>query len=293
MDQITKFITCRAARYNSLEDSSQPIVNEIEVSPINQQIMDEQVKKYIEELDEFVKDQDHFLNLYKLKALDVRTDSIAYLGDDTIQSSRLLSLTLLYLLVSSVETAQAKTEEHRSSMILIAGYIQGTYVTTDLILEGNYIKASATLKQDYEIMVRLHEIDKQIHKQKHKEGKPPHPANAPESLRNIYGYTNDIAHIVKEDILTTLLRVEDKNGDGGFAPVKRLIGKTLEQLFIYETFTKMEILRLALILHREIVGEDDVYQRAFTYLKVAMKILDDTKIVKLEVEKAKNKTQEK
>jgi hypothetical protein len=215
------------------------------------------------DMKEFFEQQNLITDLYDIKRLEAKRDSIKHLGDDLIQPSTLSGLTIQYVVYEGSEKIEAKNESQIRRMQLLAGYLQGLNVARDLILEGNYIKASAVLKQDYEIIVRLNAIVKNMDKP----GRAPNPQSLPPEARKIDGYVNNIAHISKIEILEKLLHHKDHNAQEGFAPVKKMRVEYLDEMFTYESFVRLEVLRHAFLLHYELAGEDEIYSKALSHYK--------------------------
>jgi hypothetical protein len=233
----------------------------------------EEYNKYAGEIEAFLQQQDYLQDLYKIKGLGTRQKSIEVLGDELIQPLRLCSLTIQYILFESAAKVNAEFEHQAQRMQLIAAYLQGLFISTDLILDGNYIKASATLKQDYEIMTRLNEI----HRGKSKYGKVPNPQNGPLVMKKVYGYLNNIAHISKPDILASLLLYQDKENVKGISPVKQMQEVFLKELIIYDALVKVEILRHCLILHENLIGRDEIHDKGLTYWNVVIRLYGESK----------------
>lgn len=226
----------------------------------------EEYKKRFSEIKPFLENGDHVRKLYEIKSLKTQKETIAFLGEALIQSSILCGYVIQDLLVSSADKIDTKDESQIKRMQLIAAYLQGIHTARDLILIGSYIKATAVIKQDYEIMVRLNAVlDK-----RDKPGKTPNPQNGPPSFKFIYGHLNDIAHISKDDILNKMLILEEKKGKSGVSPVKKFDQSIAHQLFAYDTAIRFEILRQQLILHRELLGENEEYTQALFHYTILM-----------------------
>ena len=240
----------------------------------------EEYKKHFQEIIEFLKDQDYISELYKIKALETKQATVELLGDNLVQPLLLCSSTILFMVFASANKDAVKDKSQVQRMRLVAGFLQGIDISTNLLLEGNYIKAAATLKQDYEIMVRINAIEKN----KDKEGKTPNPQNGPASLKPVYGYLNDIAHIAKDDILGILLYYENKAGEGGISPVKKINADIAYQLFLFEISIKVEILRQTLLLHLDIFGDNEIYIKALAHYNIITDIYSKEGIISYDEE---------
>lgn len=243
------------------------------------EISKEKFENYFKEIEAFLTNQDYINELYKIQGLETKLKTMDVLVDDLIEPFKLNAAVIQYMVFSSADKNGAKTKDHNYSMMLIAAYIQGMFASYDLYSEGSYIKATAVLKQDYEIMVRLNEI----YKNRHKKGKTPNAQNGPKELSRIYGYLNDIAHIAKDDILEQLILFTDDK-QSGYSPVKKLDKKYLIELFMIDTSIKFEVLRQTLLLHLDLFGEDEVYERSLSYYNVLFDLYSQTGIVKRDMD---------
>ena len=159
-------------------------------------------------------------------------------------------------------------------MHLATAYLQGIDISTNLILEGNYIKAAATLKQDYEIMIRFNEI----HKGKAKDGKTPNAKYGPETFRDFYGYLNNIAHPSKIGVINKILNYQTEDFKQSISFVKQLQKGVAHRLITYNAAIKLEILRHILKAYFDIAGNNENYEKGLkhyliiekTYTKIGM-----------------------
>lgn len=241
------------------------------------EITGEQYKKYVQEIRDFLLDQSLINEKYNLKGAETKLKTKDLLVDELIEPFKLNASIIQYIVYSSANKIGGQNEGHYYRMQLIAAYIQGLFVSYNLYSEGSYLKATAVLKQDYEIMVRLNEI----YKSRDKYGKTPNAQNGPKGLGILYGYLNDIAHIAKDDILEQLVTYTDDK-QSGFSPVKKMNKKYLFDLFRIDCTIKFEILRQTLILHLELFGEDDIYRRALAYYNLLIDIYTESKFLSVE-----------
>jgi len=122
--------------------------------------------------------------------------------------SRLFLLSIFYDLILIREGKPCETSKSISNRInLIATYIQGVDIVENSIMEGQYTKASALIKQDYEILTRIIEVKNK----KEKEGKTPNVNNLPEEFRKFYGYLNKISHPSNSSIIENFITKLDKD----------------------------------------------------------------------------------
>jgi hypothetical protein len=147
---------------------------------------------------------------WRKQAKEIRLKSEEAYGCLLIEARFLMISVLSYLQISK-EGIPGKTNEHLGEILrLIAIFWQGQFDTERLISEGQYIKASAVIKQEIEIITRIAEIKKGVAK----EGKPPNVKYAPSMLNLHYGDMNDIAHISKPYMLDTLTTIDKGSFSG-------------------------------------------------------------------------------
>ncbi len=123
--------------------------------------------------------------------------------------------------------------EIEERLALIAAFYQGVSLIESLISEGQYIKTSAAIKQDYEIVARLNEIRKNPHRAY---GKTPNVGYAPENSRHIYGELNDLAHITKHNLLKDILNKHTLEDAHGFSPLPIFSKKNRDGNLLREPF---------------------------------------------------------
>lgn len=138
-------------------------------------------------------------------------------------------------------------------LVLITVFAQGQIVTERLISEGQYVKASAALKQDIEIVTRLCEILKSVSK----DGKTPNMRYAPGNLKEHYGDMNDIAHISKADILDKISAVLTSNGIKGVSIQPLFHAEITKKLYELHINLCYIVLIQAIDLFREMYGDDE------------------------------------
>jgi hypothetical protein len=96
----------------------------------------------------------------------------------------------------------------------IAGFAQGARLSLDLILQAQYMKATAVMKQDLELLARFHElVDDRVSK------RTPNVAFAPEGSGQIYGRLNETAHPSCLQAVGSVLATMD--GDISVLPLRK------------------------------------------------------------------------
>lgn len=227
----------------------------------------EEYQYYFRQINNFLTNQDKIKEQYDLKGRQTYNESLTSFGDNIIQPLKLCDSTILFLIFSITEKYSANDKKQAQKMRLVTAYLQGIDISTTLILEGNYIKASATLKQDFETIVRLNEV----HTNRAKNGKTPNAQNGPITYKEMYGYLNDISHIAKDGILNFVLKHENENSKG-VSPVKKFNKIIAHRLMTYNAAIKVEMFRQCLNLYLELAGEDKVHEQGMIYYNVVMNI---------------------
>lgn len=122
----------------------------------------------------------------------------------------------------------------------IAAFIQGASVSERLISEAQYVKAAAVLKQDYELLTRIHEaVSKSLI-----EGRQPNVKRAPAGSQLFYGELNRTAHPADLDALVSVLSYRT----GGLAIPPVFVKQTAIKYFKLHVWICSEMVGLALDL---------------------------------------------
>jgi hypothetical protein len=117
--------------------------------------------------------------------------------------ARLILLSIAQHLLSAKSLVPGHTSEEISHLlVLLMAFFQGTHITEMSISEGQYIKAAAALKQDYEIIARILEVRAGTAKP----GQTPQVRYLAQEVRGYYGELNKIAHPSNQEILVGLMR---------------------------------------------------------------------------------------
>jgi hypothetical protein len=138
-------------------------------------------------------------------------------------------------------------------ILLIATYFQGCGFTERLIAEGQYAKAAAALKQDFEILTRIKEIDAgEAHS-----GKTPQMRHAPKGSPRLYGELNKVAHPSNETLLHKHLEQVVKGGIKGVSPLPIFRESTVCSEFKLHCWLCYSICHASVQVLLENYGEDD------------------------------------
>lgn len=197
---------------------------------------------------EFMQRGLHLEGLIEATGKKIREESKIAYGSELLDA-RLLAMSSLAFLLRFREGQPGATNESRSHrLVLIASFVQGAPVTETLISEGQYAKAAATLKQDYEILARLAEI----RAGKAKQGVTPNVKHAPDGSQYIYGDLNKVAHPSNEAILDELLNKLAAGEIRGVSPVPAFQKDFARQLYEIHVFTLLHGVREAAKLMTEL-----------------------------------------
>jgi hypothetical protein len=150
------------------------------------------------------------------QAKEIRKKTCESYGKD-LMSARMILISVLSYLMSERAGIPGKTN-HKVGQILqqVAIFYQGETYTEKAISEGQYIKASALIKQELEMLARIVEIKEG----QEKEGKTPKISCLSKHLREQYGDMNDIAHIAKTGYLDLFSSIDKGSFRGvAFQPI--------------------------------------------------------------------------
>jgi hypothetical protein len=136
---------------------------------------------------------------------------------------------------------------------LIATFIQGANCTKYLIVNGYHSKAAAALKQDFELLTRVREIQEGAAKA----GRTPNVRHAPTGSQRIYGGLNDLAHPSNEGLILRHLRQLNPNGVFGINPLPTFIERTVDVHYWIHVWLTFEFSRESVKLLADNYGWED------------------------------------
>lgn len=136
---------------------------------------------------------------------------------------------------------------------LVATFAQGVNCTRDMIVGGYHSKAAAVLKQDYEMLARIREIQAG----KAKVGVTPNAKHAPEGSQRLYGGLNSLAHPSEEKLMLRHLMSVNQNGIPGVNPFPIFVKRTVEVHYWIHVWLIYEFCREGLKVLAENYGWDD------------------------------------
>ncbi len=208
----------------------------------------------------------------KSQGLKIRDKSKNAYGEELI-SARLILLSIAhYLLDAKANIPGMASEKNSNLLLLISAFYQSSYYIEDLISEGQYVKATAGIKQDYEILARIGTINNGLDKY----GIVPNVKSLPEQVRRYYGELNDVAHISKSDLLDELLLVHDEGEITAVSPIPAFnenIAKNLYELHIY---LMVSVIQQQIILFKSMYEDaDDFLETVYPYYITVTNILKE------------------
>lgn len=168
--------------------------------------------------------------------------------------ARLQLLAISAHLLNRKDGVPGKTSAQISERLtLIMVFLQGIYATEALITEGQYIKATAALKQDLEILARIEEVKHNVAKQ----GRVPNVKFAPKGSQRFYGQLNDVAHPSNLELLQSLLGSRHDGEVHGVSYIPTFVEETALALYELHVWLLFEAVREHLLLFIEMYGEAD------------------------------------
>jgi hypothetical protein len=194
--------------------------------------------------------------------LSIREASKIAYGDLTI--ARLTLVAILYSIFEKKSGVPGNSNKERSDILtLIMAFTQGIDIVEKSISEGQYTKACAILKQDYEIIARIGETRKGLAKA----GITPNVKHAPEGTQRFYGDINNFAHPSNIGLLQFNLS-ELIDGDiRGVSFLPKFNKELATQLYRWHVWTLFEIARHAFLLFHEMYDDEPEFKRDM-YLKM-------------------------
>ena len=164
-------------------------------------------------------------------------------------------------------------------LILIASFFQGVGVTETLISEGQYAKAAAVLKQDLEILTRIHETLQGVAKP----GGTPNVKYAPTGAGRLYGQLNNVAHPSTPELLAAFLGRLDEGDVCGVSYEPVFAEETALSLYELHVWLIFEMCRELLRLMHDLYGADPAFVPMIEWwLVVAEQLAADGHIGKAE-----------
>ncbi|MCP9749785.1 hypothetical protein [Ferruginibacter sp. HRS2-29] len=227
---------------------------------------------FSKEINEFIAHHNNIKKQYNQKGNETLKQSIEFSKQEKLlQPLHILDATIIFLVTDMIENDRLVNRRQKLKMLQMAAYLQGIDMASQLIFEGGYIKAAATLKQDYEMMVRLQEITDG----KDKDGETPNPKNGSAGYRMMYGFFNDLAHPTKRKQMYIALKAVDGSSIN-ISPHKKFNKDLTGVLMSFNCTIKLEILKQALNFHAEVYGNNKHHKLGISYYQLVSKHLIDS-----------------
>lgn len=217
---------------------------------------------------DFLKGGVDFEALVYEESLKIREQSkIAY---GSLLDARLALMAVANELFRVKDLTPGNTDATISERLLLATvFFQGIYAIETLISEGQYIKAAAAIKQDYELLARMGEIAAG----KHLCGQTPNAKYAPEGSQWYYGELNNVAHIAKSDLLQRLMGQFVRGEIVGVSPIPKFVPEVAKALYELHVFLLLQMCREMIKLHIDLYGDDRELEAALRSFLAATKAL--------------------
>jgi hypothetical protein len=138
------------------------------------------------------------------QAQKIRFRSEESYGSSLIEARFLMITALTDLQIFKAGTPGETNEELGEILGLVTIFWQGQFYTEQLISQGQYVQAAGAIKQEIEILARIAEINEGVAKV----GKTPSVKYAPSGFNLHYGDMNNIAHISKPSMLSSLIAID-------------------------------------------------------------------------------------
>lgn len=222
---------------------------------------------------------------YQLESLIIsKQDSIRVITgkylDSNLINSRIILASILYDIIKVKEGIPGNTNHSVAQILhLISTYIQGFGVTEDLIFAGQYTKASALIKQEYEILARINEIKKN----KAKIGETPNVKFAPKGSQRIYGKLNKISHPSNPNIISGLLRHYNDGAINGVNVIPKFDKSYSLELYKSHLYIAFEITKESILILTELYGDKIIEKlnriKVFHYFKYVKEKLISSEVI--------------
>lgn len=185
----------------------------------------------------------------------------------SLLDARLQLLSIIFTLLEYKSGIPGVTNASISERLqLCSAFAQGVSATEDVISEGQYVKAAAVLKQDYELMTRI----RAARGGNAQYGTLPNIRHAPEGSQRLYGALNDIAHIAKNDILASVmdrLAIGKVDGICVFAAFNKELAQDLYQVHVWLC---LEVAREMLTLAVEMYGKETIPLQVIRFFRLVI-----------------------
>lgn len=160
---------------------------------------------------------------------------------------------LATLMESKAGVAGNTSDRISHQLILLATFAQGLHVTETCVSEGQYAKAAAALRHDFEILVRLREVRMGVDK----DGVQPNMRNAPPGTARFYGDLCKVVHPSNRELLGDLLGSGFTEGVRSTSAIPTFSPDLARSLYELHVFIILEIAREHIGVFMEMYPDDD------------------------------------
>lgn len=139
-----------------------------------------------------------------------RRDSVKDIPGELIHAHTLLMGVIASILeVNSNKQVPTTGEETQRKFVLLMSFIQGISLCEQSILQGLYLQAGSLVRQEYETLILLNEVQKG----RRRDGKSPNPANFPWDNRGLYPLLSALTHLSNHYLLEAIVGYNTTWGD--------------------------------------------------------------------------------
>ncbi len=189
----------------------------------------------------------------------VLAEAIREVDKDLMAAKLRLIGTLHFLNETFKDPPRNPKVAEKERLILLVSFAQGAGHVEELIGEGQYIKACAVIRQDFEFLTRMCELRKGTARI----GKRPEIRNAPEGSQRFYGQLSKIAHPETPALLLNFIQTwEDAQKAQVISHIPRFVSGLANYLFMIHAWLAFEFAREGVFLYAEMFGRQDAIDRA-------------------------------
>lgn len=136
----------------------------------------------------------------------------------------LLGVVAATLEENSGKQVPSENEEIRRKFVLLMSFIQGISLCEQSILQGLYLQAGSLVRQEYETLILLNEVQKG----RRRDGKSPNTTNFPWDSRGLYPLLSALTHLSNHYLLEAIVGYNTTWGDYASALPQYRKNKTIE-----------------------------------------------------------------
>lgn len=194
-------------------------------------------------------------------------ESLTNMRELKFAHSLLLGVVASVLEENNGKKVPISNEQISRKFVLTAAFVQGIFLCEKAILQGQYLQAGALIRQEYEALTALNEIQKGLRK----DGVTPNAKYAKWKGSSHYGELSSFAHLSDHKILDTLVGYNTSWGDfASTVPQYQNVNAT--RMYTRHTAYVLGLVEELQTLYAEMYGykcsqrERDVIDNAFSIL---------------------------